>query len=124
MSHAFTVLGAAVAGAVLGHLAFFWILKQGFYAMVVPGGLVGLAASLANNRLTWMAAACGFLALFNGLMAEWTYRPFRDDSTFGYFVLHAFSLPGVTLLMIGVGAFLGFWLPYSRAKSIQPKQIP
>ena len=36
---------AAAAGGVVGYFAFIWIARQGFYALMLPGGLAGLGAS-------------------------------------------------------------------------------
>ena len=42
------VLGGAVGG-VVGYLLFRWLLTKGFYALVMPGALLGLGAGLATR---------------------------------------------------------------------------
>jgi len=41
------ILGVG-AGGVLGYFAFFWIARQGLYAPMLPGGLVGLGGRFAG----------------------------------------------------------------------------
>jgi hypothetical protein len=114
MRTALFVLGGALAGGILGYLGFFWIARQGFYALVLPGGLLGLGASLAPNRWIGWAVICGAAALVLGLFTEWRFAPFRADERLGYFVAHVHELKPVTWLMILVGAAIGFWGPFSR----------
>ena len=46
------VLVGAVAGGLVGYFGFLWIARQGLYALVLPGGLLGVGASLFPNRST------------------------------------------------------------------------
>lgn len=107
-------LGLAAAGGALGYLAFFWIASQGFYALVVPGGLLGLAAGLVPNRSLTMAIICGLLALGLGIVTEYRFRPFLADESFAYFLTHLHQLEPFTWIMIVVGSFVGFWGPFRR----------
>jgi hypothetical protein len=115
MKRILLALGGAVAGGVLGYLAFLWILQQGFYALILPGALVGLGASLARNRFVWVAVVCGLLALVLGTFADWRVTvPLQDDDSFGYYLLHLHQQRAITLIMITVGGLIGFWAPYPR----------
>jgi hypothetical protein len=114
MKNTLLVLGGAVAGGLVGYWAFFWILKQGFYALILPGGLLGLGAGLARNRSLPLAIVCGLLATALGLFAEWRCSPFEKDDSLGYFLLHVHHNPPITLLMIALGGFFGFWVPFRR----------
>jgi hypothetical protein len=108
-------VACAVAGGVLGYFAFVWIARQGFYALMLPGGLAGLGASvLAKDRSVPRAVICGLFALGLGLVAEWKFAPFIADSSLGYFLAHVHQLRPITLLMIAGGAFLGYWLALGR----------
>lgn len=107
-------LGLAAAGGVLGYFAFFWIASQGFYALVVPGGLLGLAAGLVPNRSLAIAIICGVLALGLGVVTEFRFRPFVADEGFVYFLTHLHQLQPFTWIMIVVGGFIGFWGPFRR----------
>ena len=40
----------ALAGGTLGYFAFFWIAAQGLYALVLPGGLLGLGAGIGKSQ--------------------------------------------------------------------------
>jgi hypothetical protein len=111
---AFTLLlglvGAIVGGAI-GYFAFFWISQQGFYALVLPGGLLGLGAgSFARARSIPLAVICCIAALGLGLYTEWRFAPFVVDGSFTYLVTHALDLKPITLIMLGLGTFLGYRL--------------
>jgi len=114
---AFVLLGA-IAGGVLGYFGFQWIAGQGLYALVLPGGLLGLGASFPRNRSTLICVVCGVLALALGLVAEWRFAPFIKDGSLGYFLTHAHQLRPITLIMIVAGAVIGFWAPYSRRQPL------
>jgi hypothetical protein len=115
MKQALFVLGGAAMGGLLGYLAFAWLANQGFYGLILPGGLLGLGASLARNRSVLLAAVCGLLAVGLGLFAEWQVFPFAKDQSFGFFLAHVNALQPLTLLMIALGGLIGFWMPYRRA---------
>ena len=114
MKSSILALVAALIGGIVGCFAFLWIIKQGFYALILPGGLVGIAASQFKSRSLAVCIACGALALAFGLYAEWSFAPFKKDVSFGYFLTHVHQLKPVTLLMILAGVAMGFWLPFSH----------
>src|SRR3989442_281727 len=88
----------AVLGGWLGYLAFFWIARQGFYALPVPGAVLGIGCGLlARNKLVPLAVLCGVAALALGLYAEWRFEPFIVDKSLGYFVSHIHQLRPYTL---------------------------
>lgn len=111
---AFGLLGAAVGGCV-GYFAFFWMAKQGFYALALPGGLLGLAAGLCSReRSRVLAVVCGIAGLMLGLFTEWQFAPFVSDHSFSYFLTHVHTLQPVTLLMLALGVFLSYSLALRR----------
>ena len=114
MKHWIFALLGAVAGGMVGYFGFLWIAHQGFYALVLPGGLLGVGASLAQRRSTAVCVVCGLLALALGFLAEWQFAPFVRDGSLGYFLTHIHQLRPITLIMIAAGAFIGFWAPFSR----------
>ncbi len=60
------LLGAVIGGAA-GFFAFFWIARQGFYALILPSGLMGFTAGLfARSRSTPLALVCGVAGLALG----------------------------------------------------------
>ena len=107
-----TLLGmvGAVAGGVFGHVLFFWFVKQGFYPMVFPGAFVGIGCgSMARHVSKIRGVFCAIAGLGLGLFTEWTFRPFRADDGFFYFLRHVGDLTPVTLIMIALGAAIAFW---------------
>jgi hypothetical protein len=110
-------LAGACVGGLIGYAAFFWIAEQGFYALVLPGGLLGLGAGIVKNRSAAVAVVCGLLAVALGLAAEWRFAPFVADPSLGYFLAHIPQLRPVTLVLIAVGALIGFWVPFRRRET-------
>jgi len=114
MKSAYLVLCCALLGGTLGYLAFAWLLTQGFYGLVVPGGMLGLGAGIPRNSSRAVAIACGLLALGLGLYTEWRFFPFKVDNTLGYFLGHLHQLKPVSWLMLAVGTVLGWYVPHRR----------
>ena len=104
----------AMVGGLIGYFGFLWIAHQGFYALVLPGGLLGLGASLFPTRSTGVCILCSVLALALGFLAEWQFAPFIVDRSLGYFLTHIHQLKPITLIMIATGTLIGFWAPFSR----------
>ena len=104
----------------LGYFLFFWLAGHGFYGMIIPGGLLGIGAGIFKSRSITIAVICGFAALALGLFTEWRFAPFVADDSLGYFLGHFYQLNPTTLVMIAVGAAIGFWhhfgtaLPFGR----------
>jgi hypothetical protein len=104
----------ACIGAVVGYLGFVWLLRRGGYALILPGGLLGLFAGIPRNRSPFVAVLCCILAIVAGLLAEHRVAPFLADASISYFLLHASELQPLTLLSIGTGGVIGFWVPFRR----------
>ena len=108
-------VAGAVVGGTLGYLAFFWFVRQGFYALALPGALLGLGCGLfAGTRSHMLGVASGVLAVALGLFTEWRFAPFIDDSSFWYFLTHVHQLKSATLIMIAIGALFGYWFGTGR----------
>ncbi|MSR58357.1 MAG: hypothetical protein EXS05_11885 [Planctomycetaceae bacterium] len=114
MKQTLIVIAGALLGAVLGYHAFFWIAFQGYYALALPGGLLGLGAGFGRNRSLAVAVGCGLAALALGLFTEWRFAPFQADESCGFFLRNLTDLKPITLLMIVLGAGIGFWIPFRR----------
>lgn len=100
----------ALLGGVIGYVVFAWILRQGFYALALPGALVGAGCGLLSRRPSMVRGIfCAATAIGLGLFAEWRHFPFRVDESLGYFATHVHELKPVTLVLIGLGAVLAFW---------------
>ena len=112
------LLGAAggIAGGALGYFAFSFLVGQGLYAMVLPGALVGLGCGyLSGMKSQVLGGMCGLAALALGVFIEWKFFPFAKDDSFGFFVAHLQDLKLMTLVMIGIGGFAGYWFGRGRS---------
>jgi hypothetical protein len=110
VSNLLGLIGAAVGG-VAGFYTFGWLLRQGFYGLVIPGAFLGLGCSLlAKHTSTARGIVCAVAALGLSLYTEWSYWQFIADPSLQYFLLHVKDLRPITLLMIGFGTFIAFWL--------------
>ena len=116
MKQAALVLGGAVLGGLVGYFGFFWLTRQGFYGLVLPGGLLGMGAGIATCHSRWPSVVCGVSALALSLFTRWQFGHFDADVSFGYFLSHVYQLSPVTLLMIAAGTAIGFWVPFRRVE--------
>jgi hypothetical protein len=114
-------VAGALVGGVVGYTAFIWIARQGFYALMLPGALVGIGASLlVSNRSVLRGVLCGLFAVGLGFFAEWRFAPFIKDHSLGYFLAHVADLQPITLLMIVAGGVFGYWLALGKERGIRP----
>jgi hypothetical protein len=113
------LIGTALGG-VLGCFGFLWIAKQGFYALALPGALMGLGCGLLVRRRSMaLAVACGVLAVSVGVYCEWRFAPFIKDASLGFFLKHVFELRPITQIMIVLGGVFAFWFALgSKGKRI------
>ena len=111
------VFGGALIGGLIGHIGFGWLTAQGYYGMVLPGGLLGLGAGISRCRFRWPAVVCGVLAFALSLLTEWRFFPFIVDDSLSYFVQHIHKVEIVHLLMIAAGTAIGFWVPFRRVEA-------
>lgn len=123
-SHALGMLGALAGGAV-GYWAFFWAAGQGFYALILPGGLLGVGCGLlARHTSPVRGVACGVAAVVLGAFTEWRFRPFFADGSFGYLLSHPGKLQPLTLVMIGVGGLIAFWTAKDGGFTMRTRGLP
>ncbi|MEW6358705.1 MAG: hypothetical protein AB1696_20385 [Planctomycetota bacterium] len=106
--------GAAIGGA-LGYFAFGWLVRQGFYAMVLPGGLIGIGCGLASGRRSvFLGIVCAIATVALCFFLEWKTFPFIKDPSLPYFLRHVHLLRPMTWILIAVGAVIAFWLGAGR----------
>jgi hypothetical protein len=104
-------VGLAILGGVAGYLLFFVLAAQGLYGVALPGGFVGIGAGIVKPRSIQVALWSAILAVAAGLLTQFRVSPTAATLGFWPFLLH---LPPVTLVMIAVGGFAGFWVPFRR----------
>jgi len=103
-----------------------WIARQGFYAIILPGALIGFAGGWAIQRQTLASGmvfgiVCAVIALIAGIVSEWRLRPFIADNSFGYFITHLQQLRPITLIMIG--AVFAFWFAATGRRRVPPEPV-
>jgi hypothetical protein len=116
------MIGAAVGGT-LGYLGFFFLVRQGLYAMVLPGTLLGLGCGLLSGvKSSTLGIVSGLLATLLGIFVEWRFRPFVADDSFTYFISHLHDLKSGTLALIGIGGLFGYWFGRGRGRGVWPRR--
>lgn len=104
-------LVGAIIGGVLGFYTVDWLRGQQLYGLIIPGAFLGVGCSLlAQHPSTIRGIVCGLAALGLGLYTEWNFWPFVADESLSYFLKNVSNLKPVTLLMIGIGAIIAFWV--------------
>ena len=112
------LIGAAVGGAV-GYFVFGWLVSQGFYAVALPGVLLGVGAGLLRQRQSLaFSIVCAITAVVLGILAEWKHFPYAADESLGYFLEHLQDLRPISLIMIALGGFAGFWFSRRPARQV------
>jgi hypothetical protein len=110
-------LVGAAAGGILGYFVFFWMARQGFYALVLPGAALGLGCALLSGGKSYgLGIVCGLLGVVLGLLTEWRFAPFVADSSLSFFLTHLGDLSPLTLASIGIGGVFAFWLEIGSAR--------
>jgi len=112
ISHLLGFVGA-ILGGTLGFYIFGWLVRHGFYGLMIPGALLGGGCGLlARHQSNERGIVCGVAAAAFALFTEWWYFPFAGDGheSLSYFVSNLASLSPVTWLMVVVGAFIAYWL--------------
>jgi nitrogen fixation-related uncharacterized protein len=102
-------LVGAIIGGVLGFYTFLWLLKQGYYGLIIPGAFLGLGCSLlATHRSVSRGILCGIAAFALSQFADWYCT--ITDASFVDFLRNGKTLTPVTLLMTGVATVVAFWI--------------
>jgi hypothetical protein len=115
-------LAGAVVGGIVGYITCEFLWHQGFMALAVPGGFLGLGAGVAKNNALAVPIACGIAATVLGIYVASQLSPFFDDDSLGFFVRNLHKSSSATQIMIGVGGFLGFYFPF-RNRVSAPKKV-
>ncbi len=106
-----------VVGAVAGYFAFGWLVSQGFYALALPGALMGLAGGYASRVYSpLLGIISGIASVPLLLYCEWSQFPFIADGSFNYFVTHVHQLRAFTWLMLVLGVVFAAWFALGRPK--------
>ena len=106
----------AVVGSVAGWFIFGWLRGQGFYALSIPGALVGLGFGyFARRPMIAGGIFCAVVAFFLMVACEWNSAPFTVDDSFSYFLTHIHKVDSqLTLVLLGLGVVFAFWFGKGR----------
>ena len=121
------MLGGLIGG-VVGYFVFGWLLQYGLFAPVIPGAVTGLGCGLLSHTDNWIRGlVCALEASLIGVVSEWRLLspPFDTDGSLANYVTQIYKLPPPTLIMLGLGGFLGFWWGREctlRGRLIRPKK--
>ncbi|NND98344.1 MAG: hypothetical protein HKN47_13565 [Pirellulaceae bacterium] len=114
VNFALGIVGMTIGG-VVGYYVFDFAMDQGFYALAVPGTLLGLGCGLFSRiHSRALGVICAVAALLLSIFIEWQLAPFIADDSFGYFVTHLHQCRTMTLIMIAIGTAAGFWFGMGR----------
>ena len=115
ISFARGVVGALIGGTI-GWFAFGWLLSQGYYALALPGALVGLGFGFLSRRSMLIGGLFCAVAAFALMVAcEWKHAPFSDDGSLTYFVTHLHKLDSqFTYVLLALGTAFSFWFGKGR----------
>jgi hypothetical protein len=111
----------AIAGAAVGTGITYFLSEQGVRAAAIPGGMLGLAAGMFRHRTIAVPIVCCIAALVLGLVVEWKLFPWAADQSFSFFLMHLQDKKALILIMIGIGAAVGFYSPYRAMQTMPPK---
>ena len=108
-------LVGAIVGAVLGYFLVFVIARQGFYAIALPGALLGLGCgALSGRKSVALGIICAVLGLAVGIYTQWRFAPFVKDQSLSFYVAHLLEVNRVTQILILIGMILAFWFGMGR----------
>ena len=108
------LLGALVGG-VLGHFLVFMIARQGFYAIILPGALLGMGCgALSGRKSVVLGIICGVLGLAVGIYTQWRLAPFIKDESLSFYLSHLLDVNRVSQIMILIGTAFAFWFGMGR----------
>lgn len=103
-------------GATIAACGGYWIVwrvsQQNLYMPVLPGAFAGLACgflSVSSSKVRGIL--CAGIALGAGLYTQWKVllRRVETDGSFLDFLAHIHTETPVTLAMLAIGTFLGYW---------------
>jgi hypothetical protein len=106
----FRSIVGAVAGGILGYAAFFWVARHGFYALALPGIVLGLGCSvLSQGRSALRGAVCALVAFPLGVYTDWRFDNPPNQHTLGYWFSHLPQQGIITLILLAVGTLAAYW---------------
>jgi hypothetical protein len=108
------IVGGTVGG-VLGYFVFDWALTQGYYALVLPGSLVGIGCGLASGRkLLALGILSAIGALLVGALADWNSLANPSPTIWEHAATLLQANRRMTAILILVSVVLAFYFGIGR----------
>lgn len=110
-------LAGGIVGGVVGFYLYKWLISYGMFGPMIPGTLAGLGWGLASRHRSMVdAVLAAILALVCGVLSAWCTVRLGDDKSLSHFLLNITNfLTPPTMVMIGIGAVVAFFLGMGRA---------
>ncbi|GAC1467952.1 MAG: hypothetical protein NVSMB9_10110 [Isosphaeraceae bacterium] len=97
------LIGAAVRGT-LGDLVFFWVMRQGYDVLILPGAWLGLCRGRQTRDPPRRRG------MFRGLFTAGNYERINKNDSLLYLITQLKQLPPFTLFGVGKGSFISYAL--------------
>lgn len=115
--HWLRAIGGALIGAALGFVCFYFMEKNGLYAMALPGALIGMfAGRLSGVRSNAIGVLCALIGATASIFIEWKFFPFIADDSLPYFVAHLHEVKSTSLILMAIGTAFAFWFGRGRER--------
>jgi hypothetical protein len=103
-------IAGAIVGGAIGYGVFVMLSRFGIYAIILPGALIGIAASYGSRMYSLpLGIICAVAALPVSLLAHGHLFRFIQDDSLQYLFLNFYKLPTMELVMMLFGVFAAFY---------------
>jgi hypothetical protein len=107
-------IAGAIAGGVLGYFLFWLLSRSNFYAIPIPGALLGIGAGwAARGKSQTLGVVCVLLAIGLTLFTEW-HVLFSKNHTFLDFMSKIHTLGAIRNLLMILGPVMAYWFGQGR----------
>jgi len=102
-------------GAAIGYGLYRLMLQYGFYALAIPGAIMGLGCGFTSRVYSpRLGLISGLAAIPLTLVSEWWHFPFMADDSLSYFLGHLTELKAGTWILGVLGVLLAAWFGLGR----------
>ncbi len=111
-------VAGGLGGGILGYFVTLWLYDHGFYGIILPGTLTGIVCGLVSRcKSIGLGIFCGLFGLAISIFTRWHLAASAArEKGFVWFLSSIPRLGTVTLLLLALGVFFGFWFGMGRAR--------